>query len=197
MNSASTLRPDPGLWLSTQVTVKRYLELEGVKNAAEIAKFIQKRFAERYITPLRNVRAGDDNGFLTMGVCCLLIEGLTAFREGWPTTKGRSEEAFRCFFGREPQFAAFRGLEHDFWKGVRCGILHQGETSCGWRLNFTDPAKPLLEAAIKRVNCVLFFNETENALRTYADELVKSPWNSVIWENLRTKMEQTIKDCVG
>jgi hypothetical protein len=197
MSSVWVSRPDPDLWLSTQVTVKGYLELEAAKNTAGIAKFIRNRFAERYITPLRNVRAGDDSGFLTMGVCCLLIEGLTAFREGWPSTRGRSEEAFRCFFGHEPQFAVFRGLEQGFWKGVRCGILHQGETSCGWRLNFTDGAKPLLEPIQKRVNCILFFNEMEHAVSGYCDELTKSPWDSGIWQNLRIKMEQTIKDCVA
>jgi hypothetical protein len=93
--------------------------MEAAKDTGGIAKFIHNRFAERYITPLKNVRAGDDSGFLTMGVCCLLIEGLTAFREGWETTKGRSEEAFHLFFGREPEFAAFRGLERDFWLAAR------------------------------------------------------------------------------
>jgi len=195
MSNASPFGPHPDMWLSTQVTVKKYLELETAKNTAGIARFIHNRFAERYITPLKNVRAGDDSGFLTMGVCCLLIESLTAFREGWPTTKGRSEEALRLFLGREPSFTIFRGLERDFWKGVRCGILHQGETRSGWRLNFTDRTKPLLEPTSKRVNCISFFNETENALSKYCDDLIQSSWDSVIWQNLRTKMEQTIKDC--
>lgn len=197
MSSAAMPSPDPELWLSTQVKVKRYLELQAAKDIAGIAKFIHNRFAERYITPLRNIRRGDDSGFLTMGVSCLLIEGLTAFREGWPSTKGKSEEAFHLFFGREPEFAAFRGREHDFWLGIRCGILHQGETSKGWRLNFTDPAKPLLEPDLKRVNCFLFFDQTERALHRYSDELTKSTWDSAIWQNLRAKMEQTIKDCTA
>jgi hypothetical protein len=191
------LNPSPVLeiWLSTQVTIQNYLAMELARDTAGIAKFIHNRFAERYILPLKNVRKGDDNGFLTIGVCCLLIEGLTAFREGWPSTDGKSKKAFQLFFGRESQFEIFRGVEDDFWKGIRCGILHQGETAMGWRLNFTNPAGPLFEPNLKRVNVNLFFNEMETTLRDYRDELTASGWDAAIWVNLRTKMKQTIEDC--
>ena len=195
MNSPSSAGPDPDLWLSTQVRVKEYLAMETDENRRGIAKFIRNRFAERYIVPLKNVRAGDENGFLTMGVCCLMIEGLTAFREGWLTTNWKSKEAFKKFFGREARFAAFRPIDEDFWKGVRCGILHQGETSKGWRLNFTNPQGPLLDAATKKINCGVFFSELENVLLEYHDELVQAVWDDAIWVNLRTKMKQTIEDC--
>jgi len=197
MSSNVAPTPDPDLWLSTKVTIKKYRAMEASKDAGEIAKFIHDRFEERYISPLKSVRKGDDNGFLTMGVCCLLVEGLTAFREGWPTTRGRSEEAFTLFFGKEERFKVFRGLESDFWKGVRCGILHQGETSRGWRLNFTQTANPLYEPALKRVNCIQFLREMENVLGEYRNELASSPWESAVWVSFRTKMEQTIKDCIG
>jgi hypothetical protein len=196
MSSPTAVGPDLELWLSTQVNVKKYLAMESAKDIPGIAKFIRNRFAERYILPIKHVRAGDESGFLTMGVCCLLIEGLTAFREGWPSTDGKSKKAFQLFFGREPRFAVFQGLEVDFWKGVRCGILHQGETSKGWRLNFTNSAAPLFEPALKRINCSHFFNELEKVLAEYHDTLVCSDWDAMIWINLREKMKQTIKDCI-
>ena len=65
-----------------------------------------------------------------MASCCLLIEGLTAYRNGWDTTRGKSREAFKQFFGREDRFAEFR-QQTDFYDGVRCGILHRGETDHG------------------------------------------------------------------
>jgi len=169
--------------------------MESAKDTRGIAKFIHNRFAERYIVPLKHVRAGDENGFLTMGVCCLMIEGLTAFREGWRTTKGKSKEAFKKFFGREARFMAFRPVDEDFWTGVRCGILHQGETSGGWRLNFTNRQGPLLDPAKKKINCSLFFSEMEVVLQGYHDELLRSAWDDAIWVNLRVKMKQTIEDC--
>jgi hypothetical protein len=197
MSNGTVHAPDPDLWLSTQVTLRRYLAMEAAKDINGIAKFIHGRFAERYLTPLKNVRAGDESGFLTMGVCCLLIEGLMAFREGWPTTEGKSKKAFELFFSRESRFSAFLGFEVDFWKGVRCGILHQGETNKGWRLNFTDRSKPLLETDKKRINCIQFELEMETVLNEYKIELTNAAWNSDVWLNLRKKMEQTVKDCVA
>jgi hypothetical protein len=197
MSSHVPATPDPDLWLSTQVQLKHYLVMETTRDIPGLAKFIYKRFSERYFEPLKNVRAGDDSGFLTMGVCCLLIEGLTAFREGWPSTKGKSKDAFRLFFARESRFAAFHGLEDNFWLGIRCGILHQGETSKGWRLNFTRPDEALFEPLLKRINCARFFKALEEILSECRDELLRSSWDDPIWINLRTKMEQTIKDCVA
>jgi len=167
------------------------------KDKEKTVEFIYDRFVERYIVPLKNVAAGKENGFLTMGVSCLLIEGLTAFREGWPSTKGRSEEAFRLFFARESRFAVFRGREKDFWKGVRCGILHQGETAQGWRLNFSDMSKPLFQEGQKKINCRLFFTAIEEVLGDYRQELLNSDWESTVWINFRNKMDQTIKDCTA
>jgi hypothetical protein len=196
MNSSAVAGPDPDLWLSTQVRVRQYLTMEMARDTVGIARFLRNRFSERYIIPLKNVRAGDENGFMTMGVCCLMIEGVTAFREGWPTTKNRSLEAFQLFFGKEARFVAFRGpLVEDFYKGVRCGILHQGETSRGWRLNFTNAQAPLFDAPNKRINCNLFLSELEAVLQEYHDDLLRSGWDDAIWVNLRSKMKQTIEDC--
>jgi hypothetical protein len=81
--------------------------------------------------PLKAVWKGEESGFLIMASCCLLIEGLTAFREGWRSTEGLSERAFHLFNEREDLYRDFRRHERSFWKGVRCGILHQGETING------------------------------------------------------------------
>lgn len=152
------------VWLSTSVRIEKYLDMEKAEDRAEIAKFLYERFTERYLVPLKEVGKGYDNGFLVMASCCLLIESLMAFREGWPSTEGLSQRAFELFFEHEDRFAVFRGHEVDFWKGVRCGILHQGETVLGWRLNFTDPSAPLPEVDEKRVNCSKFMSCLEGVL---------------------------------
>src|ERR1035438_4519707 len=130
------ISPAADVWLSTRVRVKKYLSMAHAEDRPGIAKFLHDRFMERYISPLKSVKEGEENGFLIMASCCLLIEGLTAFREGWCSTEGLSERAFHLFFNQEDRFSSFRGYEHDFWKSVRCGILHQGETASGWTLNF-------------------------------------------------------------
>lgn len=183
------------VWLSTRVKVKRYRSMELKEDREGIAKFLRERFLERYITPLRSVQRADINGFQMMACCCLLIEAFTAVREGWCTTEGLSERAFHLFFAREDRFKHFRGLERDFWKSVRCGILHQGETGNGWRLNFTDATAPLFEPTSKRINCVKFLDELEAVLNEHFESLKGIPWKYEQWRNVRKKMAATIKDC--
>ena len=82
--------------LSERVTVAEYLKLEKNKDQKGIAKFIQDRFTERYIEPLRGCNT---HGFSIMAVSCLMIEALESFRQGWPDTdgKGKSKRASRSF----------------------------------------------------------------------------------------------------
>lgn len=195
MPDMAPVSPVAEVWLSSRVRVKKYLGMAQAEDRAGIAKFLHDRFMERYISPLKAVKAGEENGFLIMASCCLLIEGLTAFREGWCSTEGLSERAFQLFFDQEDRFALFRGHEHDFWKSVRCGILHQGETGSGWTLNFTDRFGELFVASGKRVNCCKFMEQLEAVLADYRDLLSRTPWNYEQWRNVRRKMEATIKDC--
>jgi hypothetical protein len=185
------------VWLSTKVRVRRYLEMEAAQDKRGIADFIVHRFRERYITPLQNVTRGEENGFLIMAASCLLIEGFTAFREGWSNTKSKSERAFKKFFSSEEGFSTLRGFEQDFWVGIRCGILHQGETCKGWRLDFTHDESPLFDGDAKKINCTRFLAELNTSLDNYDTQLLNSSWEDIIWQNLRKKMEQTIKDCTA
>ncbi len=169
--------------------------MERAEDREGIATFLYQRFMERYVAPLKEVNEGYENGFLIMASCCLLIESLTAFREGWVSTEGLSQRAFQLFFAAEARFGDFRGHEDDFWKGVRCGILHQGETAAGWRLNFSEPAAPLLEVSSKRVNCLRFLDELTEVIGEYRLLLANTPWRYELWQNVRTKMAATIKDC--
>jgi hypothetical protein len=187
--------PVDKVWLSTRIRVKQYRKMEDKRDLAGLAEFIHERFKERYITPLRAVAKGAENGFLMMASCCLCIEGLTAFREGWCSTNGLSERAFKLFLRDEDRFAIFRGHERDFWKCVRCGILHQGETIGGWRLNFSRPAEDLFVPHPPTVNCFKFLDALEETLADYRDTLTTTPWNHDMWRHFRRKMAATITDC--
>ncbi len=195
MVSAGSAGETEDVWLSTRVRLAKYLDMQTKQDREGIADFVFHRFRERYLIPLQNVLVGEENGFLMMAASCLLIEGLTAFRGGWKSTKGKSERAFNLFLAREEGFSALRGFERDFWLGVRCGILHRGETGNGWRLDFTHPAAPLVDKRSKRINCQLFLARLEESLENYRAELLNSSWEDAIWKNLREKMQGTIEDC--
>lgn len=182
------------VWLSVRINVKRYRKMEETEDRDGIAKFLYDRFSERYIAPLRSVPPWDQNGFAVMALCCLMIEGLEAFRQGWPSTDGLSEEAFKKFFIREERFKMFRGYEHAFWKSVRCGILHQGESSSGWRIHWNQ-FEPIFDPSTLVVNATKFSDELAAVLQEYRNLLCKTPWHYEDWRNVRKKMEATIQDC--
>lgn len=104
--------------LSSSVTIRKYLDMEKNRDREGIANFIRERFSERYIEPLRTKKA---HGFCIMAVCCLMIEALESFWQGWPDTRGRSREAFRSFFERCKRLGSLLGkfseVADDFYRG--------------------------------------------------------------------------------
>jgi hypothetical protein len=179
--------------LSSSVTIARYRELEARRDREGIADFILERFSERYIMP---VGEGKKQGFCTMAICCLMIEALESFYQGWPDTKTRSSEAFDSFFRRcaeqKSELGVFADHADNFYRGVRCGILHQAETARGWRIRREGP---LFDPSTKIINATLFHNELEKVLMAYRGTLKQSDWDSEIWHNLRKKMEAVIENC--
>ncbi len=123
-----------------------------------------------------------------MAMACLLIEALESFAQGWENTRarGRSEEAFRLFFQRFPAFSDFVPLAADFYRGVRCGLLHQAETTDGWHIRRIGK---LYDGRTKTINASKFLSEIENALAIYCSQLETSGWDSEVWQRLRKKMD--------
>jgi len=203
-----------GILLSSSVTVKCYREMEAREDKTGLARFVEERLSERYITPLEAVCEGKENGFLMMAACCLLIETLASFYEGWGTTEckltrdevrdpckprnpkrktiSRSEVAFGYFFEREPSLACFRGHGTEFYNNVRCGILHQGETYHGWKVH---RGGPLFEASKPTINATKFLAGMKSAIRAYRQKLENAPWGDDLWKNFQKKMDAVINNC--
>lgn len=179
--------------LSSHTTVKQYREMENAMDRNKISQFVEERFDERYIEPLRHTGA---HGFAIMATCCLLIEALECFRFGWPETpRGKGSDVFRVFFDRQAakkRFPSFKAKGADFYKHVRCGILHQGETTGGWLIN-RNKKKQLLSG--KDINARKFQREMKNALQGYCAELGSTSWNDPLWIAFRYKMNAIIKNC--
>lgn len=193
MNSKRTKMEDT--LLSSSVSVAHYYKLEKNKDREKIANFILGRFSERYITPLR-CKPSIKHGFSTMAISCLMIEVLESFYQGWGNTKNKSSKAFSSFFNRclrrESELGIFDKYADEFYKSVRCGILHQAETTNGWRIHRKGV---LFEPDTKTVNATRFHNELENYLHSYCEELKRLEWNDKVWQNLRNKMQFVIKNC--
>jgi hypothetical protein len=179
--------------LSKNYTVAKYRKLEAAQRPKkEIAKFFVERFTERYITPINAAGRKHKHGFCTMAVSCLMIEALESFWCGWPDTKHRSALAFCQFFQRTPAFSAFLGFVPQFYENVRCGILHQAETTGGWHIQREGD---LFETKSLTINATKFHRVVKGSLSAHAKLLISSAWDSERWRNFRKKMEQVCKNC--
>ncbi len=177
--------------ISTTVKILDYKSMEQKEERKNIVEFIKQRFIERYFTPLCQ-ESNKKNGFCTMAVCCLMIEALESFRRGWNNSKGNSELAFCSFFDSNDELKDFHGKAHEFYIHIRCGILHQAETTGGWHIRRRGK---LLYPLTKTINATKFYNILEKCLDNYCNELLQAEWNAKIWKNFRKKMKAIIKNC--
>jgi len=127
-----------------------------------------------------------------MASCCLIIEALESFYQGLENTQAAGEQVFGSFFERDLALNKFTGVQ--FYKHVRCGILHQAETTGGFTIVRTGD---LFDRNKKRINAQKFLNSLERSLVTYKEQLLNSEWDSEVWDNFRRKMRFTINHCDG
>ena len=183
--------------LAYKFTVGDYLRAVDACDRVVIADAIHRRFLERYLFPASQSDA-PGRGFTMMAIACLMVEALESFRRGWPDTgkRGQGEHAFCSFFDAHDAFALFRGHAHDFYKGVRCGILHQAETTLAWRIRRNGP---LLAHAggVRTVNAKKFVRELRTALDGYRDRLKAQPWEDEVWTDLLWKMKHVCQNCAA
>lgn len=164
---------------------------------ASIADAIHRRFAERYLDPITNPPSTQRHGFAMMAVSCLMIEALQSFRHGWLDTsqRGAGAHAFCSFFDEHSSFAAFRGHAQDFYKGVRCGILHQAETTHGWRIRRDQTEMLTVTPTGRLVDATRFSDALRGVLDGYRDALKTEPWDSELWDCLGRKMKSVCNNC--
>jgi hypothetical protein len=184
-----------------EVTIAHFCELmaDEEKNRKEIAQFVYDRFHQRYLLPFEKVPSTVNSGFAQMAICCLMIEAMESFQNGWGDTqeiyddKGNKiggGKIFENFFNRYKEFEDFRGLGSKFYSNVRCGILHQAESKNGWRIGRTGA---LFDKVNWTINSTIFLRRMKTALRVYCDELKSG--KETVWNSFKTKMVYVILNC--
>lgn len=177
------------------VTIDKYADYLKSKDKDLIADFIYNRLYYRYLKPFAfknaDYKKNYKNGFSIMANCCLLIETIESFKNGWGDSGNKSELAFVQFFKSDKNFSELKNSGSEFYKKVRCGILHQGETTGGWLINRSG--EKLCDS--KTINAFKFSRRIELSLNDYKTELKNAEWDSEIWDNFRTKMRKIISNC--
>ena len=180
-----------------KINIRKYYDYLNKQDKNEISDFIYQRLFCRYIKPFlfdnENFKREYRNGFSIMANCCLLIETLQSFRNGWGDTDKKSKLAFQQFLTSDKFFIELNSFQDAFYINVRCGILHQGETNGGWKISRSH--KKLFDSASFTIDALTFLNRLVKSLKTYCDELKTEDWNSKSWKNCRAKIKRIIVNC--
>lgn len=180
--------------LTNDVTVgelKKWMKDKDDDSKTKIIELIHHRFNNRYVKHLKKI----DSGFLKMAVSCLMIETLESFKQGKKDTIGRDvgQKMFKDFFETEQTFfPRFKDIHSDFYSHIRCGILHQAETTNAWRILRKDV---LLDEKNKTINSTKFVNALGKSLDNYVDNLKTNDFSSKIWKNALFKLEDICENC--
>lgn len=179
-------------------TVEKCLKLIKENQINALTQIIFHRLFDRYIKIFlfndKEFKKMYLHGFTIMANSCLLIETLYAFYKGNNETESPNENAFKWFFESHKDFKDFIELSKDFYKNVRCGILHQAETKNGWLINRTDPK--LINKSLKSINAELFLGKLNDAIIIYKEKLTNSDWDSELWDNARRKIRFIIDNTI-
>lgn len=179
--------------LTNDVTVgqlQTWMDEETDHSKTEIIKLIRHRFEYRYLKHIKCI----DSGFLTMAVSCFVIETLQSFREGEPDTNGIGQRMFKNFFKNEQDnFPDFNEeISSEFYKHIRCGILHQSETTNAWRVLRVGK---LLDKTEFSINAELFLESLDKSVNKYLEELTHLEYNSDLWKNAFIKLKDICENC--
>ena len=173
--------------IASNFTVRQYRDAAKAKRRDQIADAIERRFTERYITPANSELK---HGFTMMAIGCLMLEALESFKRGWKKSVRQSKKLFVEFLDREPEFAAFKRHGSAFYTNVRCGILHQAETTGGWRIIRSGS---LLDGYT--INATKFIAALQRVLKAYCSALKTESWGSKEWNKVNRKMSYVCENC--
>ena len=194
-------------------TIEEWIEKE---NKKELANFFFDRFYVRYLKPFEfeddEFTKSYKNGFAIMTSCCLLIETFVSYTElEFKDTNFKSERCFGYFFLKHKEFNCFakggleinkykklttkklnnKGIPQDFYKNIRCGILHNGETKNNWKILRNGK---LFDEENKSINSTKFLNNLKIVINKFQKDLIDSDFNeSEIWKTYKLRLKFLIE----
>jgi len=201
------------LYLATHWPVSKVRTWLRRKKKKGLVQFLRERYQERFLKPIWHLKSAPGNiqgyGFAMMALCALLVETIQSYRDGLPTTydwelkklrnrlrvplpyripanlRVNGKITFRRFFhAYRHNFGSLSGAR--FYRNIRNGLLHQGQTKAGWTIWKRGPG--VWDAQRKTVFRDDFAEALEASFEEYLADLEKRDWNSRLWTNAARKI---------
>jgi hypothetical protein len=146
-------------------------------------EYFLTRLRLRYLEPIGLLQRElhyQGEGFSILAIQCTLIEFLEATFRGLayrylrrgetcgPFEYSKSAELFADFLCTRAPFATRfdRPLAEDFYRDVRCGLLHEAQTKGGWRVWGRSSDLQIVDPKVR----IVFRDDVQDALQACIDE---------------------------
>jgi len=166
--------------------------MKRAEDAKGIAELIRSRLNERYWQP---VGSGSQSGFVQLAISCLLIEFFWSLKKGWKDSNHMSRRSFEEFFGESSRFTEIRRHANAFYTHVRCGLLHQAETTGGWKVSRSVAQKKLLDGRTKTIQAHRFFAALKAEIGEFLNQLATTPLRDSDWKPVLKKLDYIVANC--
>ncbi len=159
----------------------------------EAFEYFEKRMKTRYLIPIKHIEENGDiegEGCAIVAIICSTVEALESFYQGKSYRKAtkeaplnpsteyyKSQPIFESFLqNREPfkNYFAASGLATEFYENVRCSILHEAATRCGWKIRIDSTSLIKQQGNGWILNRALFVRAIEEYMKGYKQELFAS-----------------------
>ncbi len=177
--------------LSSSFSSEDWPALKASRDKQQIISVLRHRYEERYFSPFEDNNS--KHGFSMMAISCLVIESLCAFEKGKNQTEDNGSNLFEEYFSNSKYLVEFSGLGREFYKHIRCGILHQAETTGGWRIRRAE-GEPLLNKAEKIIHATKFMNALKSEFECFLNTLEIEDFESQLWNNVVMKIDHLVRN---
>ena len=160
-------------------------------------KILYERINGRYFKAISSLSAhGNQNGFASMSLQCLLIDVFMQFRNGFLKSSEENGAKYIFFMTRFLNFE--RDLSECFYYNIRCGLLHSAETLNGCYLvrdkidGFREVPIILTTDEYRKPILVVSVKYMADALKAYFDNYrteLLDPNNEELRSNFISKMD--------
>ncbi|AIN75130.1 hypothetical protein O8E88_001351 [Flavobacterium psychrophilum] len=184
--------------IAGKLTIKDWKELavrlknEEDENWGLAFHFFEERIRTRYLNPINailNMDLKTGEGFAVVNLQCSLIETIESFINGWIFSTNpygwfkneialgkndkalNNQEIFKSFFDKRNPFIELNIRGDEFFKYVRCGLLHETQTKNGWKIRAYGVDKSIDSKIIYRD---IFQKDIETVIENYKNLILKN-----------------------
>jgi|SRR5579871_44640 len=174
------------------------LDLDNPGDWGTAVSIFERRIRGRFADAIEFLIADDETrpaterrwGFAVLGIDCLLVETLQAFRRGLTDTRGKSKELCVQFLMERTSFKPFFTSQHvatRFYYEFRCGLAHNAQVFGDGRVWSVGPLLAVRGTQIT-VNRTAFHQAFITELEEYLAAL-RNGTDLELRANFRTKMD--------